>query len=53
MIVLAGLRGPRLETALAWLKLNGTVEIVGRGERAEIHIPAIMANCSPRVLSHL
>ncbi|HFL2038803.1 TPA: DUF3987 domain-containing protein [Stenotrophomonas maltophilia] len=36
---LAGLRGPRLETALAWLKVNQAVEIVGRGENAVMRIP--------------
>lgn len=35
---LAGLRGPRLETALAWLKVNQAVEIVGRGENAVMRI---------------
>lgn len=40
VVKLAGLRGPRLETALAWLKLNQAIEIVGRGETAVIRIPA-------------
>ncbi|MCD9045937.1 DUF3987 domain-containing protein [Luteimonas sp. MHLX1A] len=53
VIVLAGLRGPRLETAMAWLKLNGVVEIVGRGEDAMMRIPGVVADSSPRVLSHL
>jgi len=41
---LAGLRGPRLETALAWLKVNQAVEIVGRGENAVMRIAAMVAN---------
>lgn len=41
---LAGLRGPRLETALAWLKVNQAVEIVGRGESAVMRIPATVAD---------
>ena len=53
VVRLSGLRGPRLETALAWLKLNGAVEIVGRGEDAVMRVPAVVANCSPRMFSHL
>jgi hypothetical protein len=53
VVRLAGLRGPRLGTALAWLKLNGAIEILGRGEGAVMRIPAVVSNCSPRVLSHL
>ncbi|WP_164105329.1 DUF3987 domain-containing protein [Stenotrophomonas maltophilia] len=53
VIKLAGLRGPRLETALAWLKLNGAVEIVGRGVDAAMRIPTMVASSSPRMPSHL
>lgn len=46
VVKLAGLRGPRLETALAWLKVNRAIEIVGRGENAVMRIPAGMATDS-------
>ena len=50
---LAGLRGRRLETALAWLKLKQAIEIVGRGEDAWMRIPTILANDSVPVLPRL
>lgn len=40
VLMLAGLRGPRLGTALAWLKLDQAIEIVGKGETAMMRIPA-------------
>lgn len=42
VIMLAELRGPRLNTALAWLKVNQAVEIVGKG--AVIRIPSTASN---------
>lgn len=44
VVTLSGLRGPRLNTALAWLKVNQAVEIVGKGESAVIRIPSIASN---------
>jgi hypothetical protein len=41
VIRLAGLRGPRLETALAWLKVNQVVEIVGKRESSLMRIPSV------------
>ncbi|HEL3747831.1 TPA: hypothetical protein UMV35_000062 [Stenotrophomonas maltophilia] len=53
VIMLAGLRGPRLETALAWLKLDQAIEIVGRGGTAMMRIPVTAANSSFRAFPHL
>lgn len=44
---LAGMRGPRLETALAWLQINQAIEIVGRGEDARMRHPT-MASPNPQ-----
>lgn len=41
VIMLSGLRGPRLETALAWLKVNQVVEMVGKREGALMRIPSV------------
>ncbi len=41
VIMLAGLRGARLETALAWLQVNQVVEMVGKRESAIMRIPSI------------
>jgi hypothetical protein len=35
---LAGLRGPRFETAMAWLRINQVVEVVGNDEGAMMRI---------------
>lgn len=40
VVVLSGLRGARLETALAWLKHHRAVEVVGRGDGAVMRVPA-------------
>ncbi|WP_447584927.1 DUF3987 domain-containing protein [Pseudoxanthomonas mexicana] len=39
VVVLSGLRGARLETALAWLKHHRAVEVVGRGDGAVMRVP--------------
>jgi hypothetical protein len=50
---LAGLRGPRLETALAWLKHSQIIEIVGKGEGAWMRPPTTLAKDSAPVFSRL
>ena len=50
VFLLSGLHGPRRETAVAWLKVNQAIEIVGRGETAVMRIPAMVANHSPQAL---
>lgn len=40
VVALSGLRGARLETALAWLKHHRAVAVVGRGDGAVMRVPA-------------